>query len=425
MYGVVVLKKKSLTRKILFLVLFTVSFVCILITCIGTHLIYTATKSGIESEVTEAAGTLQKLFEREFPGDFVCDGFIYNFGGQAVCSEDFYEIIGCFEASEDMEYTVFFADKRVFTTVVNPNGSSAAGTFAAENVVNDVLLNGKSHIYDNVDVNGIAYMGYYSPIFNSDGKAAGMFFAGKPMSLAVSNAKNGSMKFILISLITLIISLTVCTCITEKMVKDLGDIEQYIDKISNGNFNARMKEKTLHRSDEIGDIGKNAEKLCTNLRDMVERDPLTALLNRRSCMMKLNELTENSMLYTVVMGDIDFFKRINDTYGHVGGDYILKEVSSVLKRYAEENDAFVSRWGGEEFLMIFRSRSGEEAYAVVDKILEEIRSAEYEYKGRTISFTMTFGISQVRSGDNAENVINRADVLLYKGKQSGRNRIVI
>lgn len=392
----------------------------------GASLVYNETKKGIEREIVAAAGTLERLFEKEFPGDLNSSAYyIYKAGDTVVVAEDFYNIVDLISRSTDMEFTVFYGDMRIFTTIVNPNGSTPVGTKAMDFVAEDVIGGKKTCVYDNIDINGATYMGCYIPIISSDGSVSGMYFAGKPIALAEENAKTVVARFVFVSAVALIISLLFCIIFTKRMISDLGDIKQYIDKIASGDFSGRMREKTLKRDDEIGDIGRNAEKLSTNLQDMVERDPLTTLLNRRSCLMKIRELMENKMLYTVVMGDIDYFKKINDTYGHACGDYVLREVSAVLKRYAGENDAFASRWGGEEFLIVFRSQNDEETLSVVSRILDEIRTAEYVYDDKNIKVTMTFGISQIRADDHSESAVNRADKLLYEGKQNGRNRIVM
>ncbi len=396
-----------------------------LITFVGASLIYNNTKKGIENEIVAAAGTLESLFKKEYPGDLNSSAyFIYRFGEKIVVAEDFYNLVDYISCSEDIEFTVFYGDMRIFTTIVNPSGSTPVGTKAMDFVASDVIGGKETHVYDNIDINGTIYMGCYIPIVSSDGSVSGMYFAGRPIELANRNVITIITRFVVVAAITFILSLVFCVVFTEKMIKDLGDIKQYINKVARGDFNTRISEKTLSRDDEIGEIGRDAEKLCTNLQDMVERDPLTMLLNRRSCRMKLDELLEHKMLYTVVMCDIDFFKKINDTYGHACGDYVLKEVSAILKRYAGENDAFASRWGGEEFLLVFRSKNTKETLEIVADILEEIRSTEYIFDDKQLKVTMTFGVSQVRNEDNAESAVNRADKLLYNGKQNGRNRIV-
>lgn len=420
------MKQKSLANKVLSIMLFSIVFVSALITVIGARFIYNATKSGIENEIVAAAGTLKHLFEKEHPGDLNSSAYyIYRFGEEVVVAEDFYNVVDYISCSADIQFTVFYGDMRIFTTIVNPSGSTPVGTCATDFVRKDVIENKTACIYDNIDINGTIYVGYYIPIINSDGTVSGMYFAGKPIESAVKNAMLVTLQFVIIAAVAFIVSVVLCIFFTERMIKDLGDIKQYINKIASGDFKVQMNEKTLLRDDEIGDISRNAEKLCTNLRDMVERDPLTMLLNRRSCLAKMRELIGNEKLYTVVMGDIDYFKKINDTYGHACGDYVLKEISGLLDKYAADNGAFVSRWGGEEFLMVFPEYNSEQTLKVITETLDEIRRMEYLYDGKTVNVTMTFGISQVLSGDNEEAAVKRADELLYSGKQEGRNRIVV
>ena len=209
------------------------------------------------------------------------------------------------------------------------------------------------------------------------------------------------------------------------MIKDLREIKQYINKVASGDFSANLSEKALKRDDEIGDIGRHAQILCSNLRDMVERDPLTMLLNRRSCRIKLDELIEKNAGYSAVMADIDYFKSINDTYGHACGDFVLKEISALLKNYSDKYGGFSARWGGEEFLMVFPEKNIQETLEIAGMILDDIRSQRYSFENHTINVTMTFGIAQAEKGETADLTINRADALLYQGKDNGRNRIVV
>lgn len=420
------LKQKSLANKVVFLILSAIMLVSSLITIVGASIIYDNTKKSIKNEIVSAAHTLENLFKKEYPGDLNSSAyFIYRFGERIVVAEDFYKQVDCISCSEDIEFTVFFGDTRIFTTIVNPSGSTPVGTKATDYIIKDVLYGGKTSVYDNVDINGTTYMGCYIPIFSSDNTISGMYFAGKPMELANDNAMTVILRFVLVAVITAAVSLTFCIIFTEKMIKDLRNIKQYINKVAAGDFSAEISDKALNRDDEIGDIAKHSQILCSNLRDMVERDPLTMLLNRRSCRMKLDELIGKQTGYTAVMADIDYFKRINDTYGHACGDFVLKEISNLLKKYAGENDAFVSRWGGEEFLMIFPGKTASETYRVTEAIMNEIRTTNRTFENHELSVTMTFGIAEAKANETADVTINRADALLYKGKESGRDRIVI
>lgn len=410
----------------LLLILSSIILVSSLITIVGASLIYDNTKKSIENEIVSAANTLKLLFEKEYPGDLNSSGyFIYRFGEKIVVAEDFYKQVEDISCSEDIEFTVFYGDTRIFTTIINPSGSTPVGTRAADYVIEAVINNKTTKVFDNIDINGAVYMGCYIPIISADGTVSGMYFAGKPIELANKNAITVIIGFVIVSVITAALFLAFCIVFTEKMIKDLRDIQQYITKVAEGDFSARLKEKTLRRDDEISEIGQHAQTLCSNLRDMVERDPLTMLLNRRSCRSKLDELIENGVSYTAVMADIDYFKSINDTYGHACGDFVLKEISALLKRYADSNDAFVARWGGEEFLMIFPQKAADVTKKTADAMLDEIRNTNYSFEEHNISVTLTFGIAESKAGETADITINRADGLLYQGKENGRNRIVM
>ena len=125
------------------------------------------------------------------------------------------------------------------------------------------------------------------------------------------------------------------------------------------------------------------------------------------------------------MGDIDNFKKVNDTYGHEQGDEVLKMVAASMSGAVEDTD-YVSRWGGEEFLMII---FGDLPYTlkVAEKIQQEIKKRELTVGEQKVSVTMTFGISQCSddSRGNIDELIRQADSRLYLGKRAGKNCIII
>ena len=174
----------------------------------------------------------------------------------------------------------------------------------------------------------------------------------------------------------------------------------------------------------MGDIARSADTLRYNLRDLVERDPLTTLLNRRSCRKAIDKLLEQNKGYTAAMADIDHFKSINDGFGHACGDMVLKELSAMIKEETEKKKGFVSRWGGEEFLSILPGSGLNESKKFLEQILEMVRSAEYVWEGKRIPVTITIGAAEMINGEIPDETINRADHLLYDGKESGRNRLV-
>lgn len=170
----------------------------------------------------------------------------------------------------------------------------------------------------------------------------------------------------------------------------------------------------------------NQEKLenqAKELKCLADYDGLTKLRNRRS-MLYMWERVERTD-YCVVMGDIDDFKKVNDTYGHEAGDEVLKLVASILQGAAGQGD-YASRWGGEEFLMLVFGGAAN-ALGVIDKVQRELKGAELEVEGKKITVTMTFGVSECREvpGGNLDELLRRADRRLYIGKNSGKNCIII
>jgi len=173
-----------------------------------------------------------------------------------------------------------------------------------------------------------------------------------------------------------------------------------------------------------------------SLHDMAEKnasldiaagqDSLTKLYNRRTMEEKLDKAMEeartNGTIFSLVMGDIDFFKKINDSYGHDCGDVALVSVSDILKACVRDGD-YVCRWGGEEFLLLISGNRGV-ATTVAERIRSRIENNIVEFSGNKIRFTMTLGVSTYAPGYSLESLINQADENLYYGKEHGRNQVV-
>jgi len=157
-------------------------------------------------------------------------------------------------------------------------------------------------------------------------------------------------------------------------------------------------------------------------------DPLTGLYNRRYIMKMIeNEFISyrrNEKKFALIMADIDFFKEINDTYGHDCGDRVLKAISKSLQDAVREQD-FVSRWGGEEFLILLPETEIEGAQILADRIRGMIEEQIIEYNGFQVSITMTFGVVVNEDDEIIEDIIKKADKALYEGKNRGKNCVIL
>lgn len=191
--------------------------------------------------------------------------------------------------------------------------------------------------------------------------------------------------------------------------------------------NQDLQDKLIRSSVEI-------EKLQSNLQSAQKEsltDGLTGIANRKMFDTMLARTIEKSAkdasAFCLVMCDIDFFKKFNDTYGHQIGDHVLKLVANVLHENVKGSD-LAARYGGEEFVIILPNTEINDAYSLVEKIRKTIASRTVRSRQRKIDYgtvTLSLGIAQYSSGDDHETLINRADAALYTAKNTGRNRTVL
>ena len=164
------------------------------------------------------------------------------------------------------------------------------------------------------------------------------------------------------------------------------------------------------------------------LRRIASTDELTGLLNRRS----FGEIVEREAArsqrvgrpLSLVLGDIDFFKRINDTYGHAAGDYVLQSVSNLLQGAIREYDR-VARWGGEEFIILLPDTGLAGARQIAERLREMVAGSHPFFEGQLIPVSMTLGVAQLSGNENWHAIVARADEALYRGKAAGRNRVEV
>jgi diguanylate cyclase (GGDEF)-like protein len=166
----------------------------------------------------------------------------------------------------------------------------------------------------------------------------------------------------------------------------------------------------------------------TRLHELACTDPLTQLRNRRFMMEVAQHeaavFQRGGRPLSLLLGDIDHFKRVNDLHGHAVGDGVLRAIARVLRDGVREVD-HVARWGGEEFLVLLPGTELDEAQQVADRLREAVGElAEIEGRGG-LSLSITLGLAELEPGESIEQALRRADQALYEGKQAGRNRVVL
>lgn len=199
-------------------------------------------------------------------------------------------------------------------------------------------------------------------------------------------------------------------------------------------FSSRDVEAIKILASYIGIALNNSQKseelkrLIAELEVSSTTDPLTGLYNRRYMLGRISDECEKFRRYakpfSIVIADIDLFKSINDAYGHDCGDYVLKELATLLRSELRKQDD-VARWGGEEFFILVTDMHLESTLLMAERIRKKVDEMQFVYQGKSIHVTMTFGISEYYNEPSIEDAFKRADRALYRGKHNGRNQCAV
>jgi len=156
-------------------------------------------------------------------------------------------------------------------------------------------------------------------------------------------------------------------------------------------------------------------------------DPLTGLFNRKFMLKKIEEETERAKRYgskfSIIFLDIDNFKRINDVYGHIVGDFVLKYLANIIKSELRKVD-YAFRYGGEEMVILLSETNLENALKFSERLLETVRNTIFKYKTEELKITVSIGVAEFKMGETIEQLIERADIAMLKAKQAGKDRVV-
>lgn len=184
--------------------------------------------------------------------------------------------------------------------------------------------------------------------------------------------------------------------------------------------------KELHQAHQDMESMRNE---LTKVREMATTDGLTGLLNRRAFDSKLLEMVDAGSKggkHALIILDLDHFKRINDTFGHLVGDKVIRYMSSLLQKQVAAHH-FPARYGGEEMAVIMPDTSLELAVKVAETVRQGLAKSQLKQKDNGLTLgkvTVSVGVTALESADTVESLIARADGALYEAKQNGRNQVV-
>ena len=418
-------KRKSLMGTFNYIIMLPVIFIGIVMAVISYILIkknvYYEIRSGMENE----AYTLANTYDVMYPGYYElvkAENLMALKKGEHYLTNDFIDNI---KEDTGLEITIFYNDIRMITTLYSDN-KRITGTKMNSAIKKDVLDNGYSKFYDDVRIEEERFFAYYLPVHNGSENIIGAICILKPANQIHSKFAKQVIPLIAIIIAGVVIITYLNYLYFGKLNKNFKHIRNFLGEVTGGNLKAEMNREALAREDEIGDVAKASVNMQRSLRNLIVKDSLTDLYNRRYCNQNLKNISEQYIKtgepYTLAIADIDFFKKVNDTYGHIAGDEVLVSVAQIMKK-SMAGKGFAARWGGEEFLLVYTGCDMETTLTYLEMLVEAIREMRVEYDDKAIKITISIGVA-TGNGDSVDKVLCTADDRLYHAKKEGRDRVV-
>lgn len=416
---------KQLTHMtILPLVIISIVTLFISILCISTSM-----ANEVHTELKNLAKGAVMNFDTIYPGDyqsFTKDNKILITKGDTILNFN-YEYLDSLKEATGVDYSLFYGDLRVSTTLCNDADIRLADMKAGYQIVKDVISSNESAFYQNVSINGSSYYCYYEPIRDSNAKCIGMFATATPSKRVWRLIFQAVLPVIAIFAIAILLVWFWSRARSKEFIRAIQQLDITFSKTARGELSNTVPPELLARKDEFGEISHSVLDMQKSLRTLVERDALTGLFNRRFGQQRLDKMYDKTLgstaCFSVALGDIDFFKKFNDTYGHDCGDLVLQEVAKLLQEYTKDY-GYAIRWGGEEFLIVFSNGEYSQHKKAMENLLDAIRTHSLLYQEQELHITMTFGLVTSEEYPSSNELVKKVDDLLYFGKENGRNQLV-
>ena len=381
----------------------------------------------VESGLENVAQMTMYLYEETYPGDYAYDSAsktLYKGGKKVEGASKFLEH---YKECSGTDVTIFYKDVRVITTIKDKNGDPIVGTRINSIVKKEVYEGRQAHFYSKSTIENENYFSYYCPLFDENDQCVGMVFAGKPSDYVDWIVWKSVVPILLLVLLSMIILIFVIWNYADHLNRAFRQLQRFLGNVEEGDFTVELSEMLTKRKDEIGQMAGTAVRMQHSLRDLVQRDSLTGLYNRHYGEIWMKQVKEEARdtgePFSIAIADIDFFKKFNDCYGHDCGDMVLRKVSELLQTQVGRQ-GYVSRWGGEEFLIIFKRFTLEESVNFAEEIREKLHRTELRYHNDGFHVTLTIGVAAGDSEKSIESMVKCADCALYEKKRNGRDQVV-
>ncbi|MBO6208088.1 MAG: diguanylate cyclase [Lachnospiraceae bacterium] len=420
----------KLQRAVLIRTILPMLVMCVIIDATAILRAKSSLQGELQRSLYATASAVAESYDEMYPGDYrlvqLGGNYVSLYKGETELTEQF-AFLDRLREKSGMHISLFFKDARILTTLQDAQGNRYAGS-AINAAVSSQMERKQTTLYYEVEIQGELYYACYIPLWNTDGALTGMVATALTSAEIKREAARASRPILLITLLGLLAASFISIRYTSRIVGAIGQIHQFLAGMVGGNLSNTMPDAVLKRRDEIGQTGSDIVRMQNAVRVLVECDPLTTLYNRRYGNAKLRNMQRRSAKtgapFAIAIADIDFFKKVNDTYGHDAGDEVLKFVAGELKELMGGRGHAI-RWGGEEFLLIFEDMQLINAGAALEEFVDRLHGLSVTYGPHTLRVTMTIGLVEGSPKSELEDLIKQADEKLYYGKEHGRDQLVV
>ncbi|MCH1626815.1 sensor domain-containing diguanylate cyclase [Ferdinandcohnia quinoae] len=303
--------------------------------------------------------------------------------------------------------------------IYHPNASRINDVVRGNKAINEIKLgnNGSSQITNS---EGDEFFAGYA----FEEKTRWGIVSQTPISVIEEPLQRLSEKMIINALPLLLLILIIAWILTNNLARPLNKLAKFSEDAINHDKPITSLNNMQFKSNiyEVNQLYHHISKHITLLNDQIQLDGLTGIANRRTFDQIIKVWISNKIPFTLIMIDIDHFKKVNDTYGHLVGDDVLKYLSKMMVDVSNEGD-LCFRYGGEEFGILIKDKETDDAYKIAERLRITVSEAPSP-TGKPI--TISAGISSYHGSDlHPKEIIEKADTALYQSKHNGRNRITI
>ena len=389
--------KNSLGPKMLALAVLPVLALGIVLLGVGMHAFSKSMENHVQKEKTEETKLILKILDQNYPGESSLNKdekgnyHIYK-GGKDITKDT--EFIDNMKDIMGVDVTLFCQDVRLQTTLRDAKGRLFINTAVSSVITKDVLKKKKPHFYQSTTtVSNERNFAYYDPIFLQDGTWVGMVGVCRRAADVEENIRTAILPILFVCLAAMFVIGAISIWYAHTLAARIRALQIFMKKLPQEEFDTELPSHLLKSGDELGDLARSGKKM-----------------------------QESGIEYCVAIGDIDFFKKVNDRYGHEAGDVVLTKVARILREKIMSK-GYVCRWGGEEFLIVLEDCEQKQAKQILQDVLDVLRGQSIECQGQNICVTMSVGVVQVASDEKIDDILRRADKKLYDAKAGGRDRI--